>query len=533
MRWPWQKPKANLPARRPRSSLFSTEIDGDILESFLLEEMMDKSFQRLPGQFKTVNAKGQPVDNVGRPRVAFPGIGQFAMDAPSEGNPLSMKPMIPPQQTLPWAQLWWYAGQGFIGYQICAMLGQNWFINKVCGIPPRDAMRHGYELATDDDTDIDDKVLSYIRKRDKQMGIKAQCVRFVKFNRIFGIRIAMPVIETNDPNYYLRPFDIEAVKPGSYRGIAQIDPYWITPELDFDGAANPASPHFYEPTWWRINGQRVHRTHLVIIKGGEVADVLKPSYYYGGIPVPQQVAERLYAAERTANEGPQLALTKRTTVFKMDVMQAMANLQEFLQKMNFFTQTRDNYGVKIVGQDDEVEQFDTALNGFDDMTMMQFTIACAAADCPTTKIMGTTPKGGLGSEGEYDANSYHEFLETLQANDMQPLLERHHILLLQSEVRPKFGSKVPKDWEPLIVWNSTETISAKQRAEINEINARTGNDLMNSGAIDGVDERNRLKEDKNSGYNGLAEREPEIVEIDTENETGNIQSDKSQAGEKD
>jgi phage-related protein (TIGR01555 family) len=537
MKFPWfKKQDAVLPAITkplPRNSFFSTEINNIDLANMDWDAVLRQSFQVLPNQFKAIDREGVTVDgDKYKVSVAAPGMSH-AMDDASAGNVLSMNKIVLPINTVPQAQLAWYASKGFVGYQICGMLAQHWFIDKVCTVPARDAMRHGYELATDDETEIDPKVLSFIRKKDKQFGIKQNCVEFVKFNRVFGIRIALPIIDTQDPNYYLLPFDIDTVKPGTYRGIAQIDPYWITPELDMQAAANPASIHFYEPTWWRVNGKRIHRSHLVIIRNGQVVDVLKPTYYYGGIPIPQKIAERVYAAERTANEAPQLALTKRTTFMKVDITQAMANLTGFLQKINFFAEMRDNYGVKIGGLEDEMEQFDTTLSDFDEVTMTQYTIACAASDCPTTKIMGTSPKGGLGSEGDYDADSYHEFLESLQMNDMQPLLERHHLLLLASEVRPKFGSKVPVDWEPVIKWNPCDTPDAKEQAEINEIKSRVGNNLVNSGAIDGVDERNRLMSDKDSGYDGLGDREPEPMDLSGEvDETGGIESDKSQSGEK-
>lgn len=535
MKFPWSKKATQLPApvQHPkRNSFFSTEITTEELNNLNWGDVIKQSFQRLPGNFKAVDASGKEIEDY-KGLNAFPGAAQYAMDTQSKGNVLAFKPLLDPIATVPYAQLAWYASKGFVGYQICGMLAQHWFIDKVCTVPARDAMRHGYELTTDDETEIDPKVLSFIRKRDKAFGIKKSCVEFVKFNRVFGIRIALPIIETTDKEFYLKPFDIETIKPDSYKGIAQIDPYWITPELDFEAAANPASIHFYEPTWWRVNGMRIHRTHLIIIRNGQVVDVLKPTYYYGGIPVPQKVAERVYAAERTANETPQLAMTKRTMVWKMDMTQALSNLTNFLDKMNFFSQNRDNFGVKAIGLEDDVEQLDTSLTDLDDVTMTQYTIACAAADCRTAKIMGTSPKGGLGSEGEYDLSSDKEFLESLQANDMQPLLERHHMLLLASEVRPKFGSKVPEDWEPVIKWNPCDTPGAKEQAEINEIKSRVGNNLVNSGAIDGTDERNRLIMDKDSGYDGLGDREPEVMDLSGEEDTtGGIKSDKSEAGEK-
>lgn len=527
--FPWLKRKEPEPPKKRNSSLFSTEITEDQLRQFDWTDVLAQSFQRGPAD--------QAVDRHGKPAsvaAAFPGvhdagIGQYAMDSPTEGNPLSMKPLLEPIQNIPYAQLCWYAAQGFVGYQICAMLGQHWLIDKACTIPGRDAMRHGFELASEDSEEIDDKVLSFIKKRDKHFGIKQNCVEFVRFNRMFGIRIAMPVIDGVDNAFYELPFDVSKVKPGSYKGISQIDPYWITPELDFSSSANPASIHFYEPTWWRINGRRVHRTHLIIIRNGQVADILKPSYIYGGIPVPQKISERVYAAERTANEAPQLALTKRTTIMKMDITQAIANFTKFKAVMEFFARNRDNYGVKTVGLDDEVEQFDVGLADFDATIMTQYQIVAAASDIPVAKLMADSPKGGMGSEGEYDNSSYHEFLETLQTNDMEPLIERHHLLLMVSEVIPKFGSKVPKDWMPVVSWNSTDTLSAKEQAEVNEIKSRTGNNLTNSGAIDGVDERQRLAQDKDSGYNGLADRVPEMPG----DEDDDVKSDPEPKGESD
>ena len=81
---------------------------------------------------------------------------------------------------------------------------------------------------------------------------------------------------------------------------------------------SPDSLTFYEPQYWRVGGKRIHKSHLWISRGDEVADILKPSYLYGGVPVVQQIFERVYAAERTANEAPILALTKRLNIQKAE-----------------------------------------------------------------------------------------------------------------------------------------------------------------------------------------------------------------------
>lgn len=479
--WLFKKsPEDSPPAPRISTGLFSTDILIEKTKSQQpFAEVLKRSFQI-------------PVESV---RAVGPAGETTGMDATMQEVKLLNSGV---NEWIPSAQVAWYAGQGFIGYQTAAMLAQNWLIDKVCTMPARDACRHGYELTVNDGTEVDPDILSYIRKQDKKFGIKRQCTEFVRFGRIFGIRIAMFMIEGID---YEAPFNPDGIAPGSYKGISQIDPYWITPVLDQQAASKPASPDFYEPTWWTIGNRRIHRTHLIITRNGdEMADILKPSYLYGGVPVPQKIMERVYAAERTANEGPMLTMSKRLTVLKCDAGAAVANLPAFESKMSWWTNLMNNFGVKIIGDDEEVSQFETSLADIDTVIMTQFQLVCAAGEVPATKLLGTTPKG-FSATGEYDESSYHESLETIQEHDMAPLIERHHICLMRSAVMPKFSLATPIEIE--IDWNATDSPTAKELADRNKVKADTDKVWADAGAIDGTDIRNRLIADKDSGYNGI------------------------------
>ena len=218
-------------------------------------------------------------------------------------------------------------------------------------MPAKDATRNGYEISINsgEDEEVDPEILDAIREADMKYNLHKNLIQFVQMGRVFGIRHAMFIVESDDPEYYLKPFNPDGIKPGSYKGISQIDPYWITPQLDAEAAGNPASIYFYEPTWWVINGRPVHRTHLVIFRTEEVSDILKPSYIFGGVPIPQKIALRVYAAETTANEAPMLAATKRTDVMKVDLTQAGANPTNIANTLNQFVNFRNNYGVLVVG----------------------------------------------------------------------------------------------------------------------------------------------------------------------------------------
>lgn len=491
------------PTKRP--SQWSTHVDGPVgYGTAMLEDLRTRINGALPQA-----AAGTATDDSS---TGVPGFKTLLGQGPLPDNLAA-----------------WYASQSFIGHQFCAIVAQHWLVDKACTMPARDAIRHGYdihvwglepqdpeiELGPDED-DEETKLVKDIRERDKRYRVRKNMEEFVRMGRVFGIRVLFFKVESTDPKYYEKPFNPDGITPGSFKGIVQVDPYWCVPMLDGDDAANPASEHFYEPTWWTINGKRYHRSHLIIFRNSPPADILKPMYMYGGIPVPQKILERVYASERTANEAPQLAMSKRTLVWSTDVAAFLGNQENAMAHMANWVQYRDNYGVKLVDESDTMTQLDTALADLDETIMTQYQLVASAANVPATKLLGTTPKG-FNSTGEYEESNYHEELEAIQANDLTDFLDRYHTMLLRSEIEPVRGLQagtlsLTVDWAPV------DSPTAKEYAEINKLNADTDVQLVNAGAIDGMDVRNRLKRDPNSNYTGLAD----VAQTDTTNLLGDL-----------
>lgn len=409
---------------------------------------------------------------------------------------------------IPEAQILWYASQSFIGYQLCAMLVQHWLISKACSMPAEDAVRKWFQITINDGTKVDPKVIDALKKADVRYKLKSNLIDFVQKGRTFGIRVALFKVRTDDPDlYYSSPFNIDAVKPGSYEGISQIDPYWCTPVPDASTTSDPVDIYFYEPTWWQIQGRRYHRSHLVIFRTEELPDALKPTYSYGGVSIPQKIYERVYAAERTANEAPMLALTKRTTVMKTDLTAAQADPVKFVLKQQDWINNWNNYGIKNLGLDDELDQHDTSLNDLDAVIMTQYQLVAAIANVPSVKLLGTSPKG-FNTTGEFEEANYHEALESLQSTHLTAFVDRHHELVIKSE----FSNQDP--FSTSIVWNSLDAMTAQELATLNKMKADTGVALSGIGAIDGQDERNRIISDIDSGYNGLETAAPDVDDGD-------------------
>jgi len=488
--WPFSR-KPDPVATEPRASAFSTDIPSGRLPkgSALVAAAAAMSFQKTPKDMTVVSPEGAAMDSSNFQNSTKAAFGLTGQNMPDN-------------------QLWWYASQGFIGYQLCAILAQNWLIEKACVVPGRDAMRTGYEIKVSGGVPAGPQVIKAITDADKRYRLNRNCVEFVKFGRVFGIRIAMFVVDSADPQYYEKPFNPDGVTPGSYKGINQIDPYWTAPELSTEAASNPRAIDFYEPTFWLINGARVHKSHLVIMRGAEVPDILKPTYLYGGVSVPQRIFERVYAAERTANEAPLLALSKRSRVMYTNLGKAMANPLKLLQTLSDRAERLNNFGTDVVDlKDDKVEHHDTTLTDMAPVTMMEYQLVAAGANMPATKLLGTTPIG-FNSSGQYEEDSYHEELESIQTHDLTPLIDRHHLLQWLSDIQPMFP-ELPRSLRVEHEWNPTDSLSTKEKAEVNKIKAETGKILSESGAIDGIDERARITNDNGSGYTGLPEVQAE------------------------
>lgn len=417
---------------------------------------------------------------------------------------------------IPDMQLSWYGTQGFIGYQACAMIAQHWLVEKACSIPAKDAIRKGYKVTVNDGTEVEPDVLDEIRKKDKEFRLNQNLVEFVKMGRVFGIRVAMFKVISTDPEYYTKPFNIDGVTAGSYKGISQIDPYWIAPELSGEAVTDPSAINFYEPTYWLINGERVHRSHLIIMRGSEVPDILKPSYLYGGISVPQKIYERVYAAERTANESPMLAMTKRLGILKIDIASAMGNQEKFEAKLSESAYYRDNYQTRVIDKDTEdYVQVDTTLSDLDATIMTQYQLVASVANVPATKLLGTSPKG-FNASGEYEEANYREELESIQSFDLAPLIDRHHLLLVKSYIAPKFKIN-PFSTE--VVFNPLDSLTEVEQTDVNLKKAQTAQAYQQTGAIDGHDIREGLIADPKSGYNGMElDEEIETLHDDTVNQ---------------
>ena len=466
------------------------KLEHALLPDIQREKLLACSIQKTHMDFKPVAQTGYAMDST-------------AMDSCNRFNE-NTKDIYSIRQPLNDIIYTHFATQGFIGFQACAILTQNWLINKACLLPTKDAIKPNYTVdfkGSDEVLDEDkDKIkdMQAISDDKQKFDIKEVARVFAEKKRQFGQSLAYPLIEGVN---YEEPFNIDAIKPGSYKGMTVIDPVWYNVELDSEAIMNPESLRFFKPTYFELpNGTRVHYTWVQFGVNGEVPDILKSTYRFGGYPIPQLIYERAYAAEKVANEAPMLAQSKRLLVADINVAAYLTNTAETVEKLKAISQFRDNWGVMTKRPGDSVQQIDTSLTDLDEVIMTQYQLTAAAAGITATKLLETQPKG-FNSTGDYEDDQYKLTLTSIQEDDFAPLLEMHYRCLAMS----KYGL----DREFTVRFEEIDTPTEKERAEINEINSRTYATYVNAGVITGDEVRERLKEDEDSGFNTLSDEIPE------------------------
>lgn len=475
-------------------------------ESNSREEILKKLFPRGPHTMQTVNAKtGVAMDSMLKPAM-------YNNDLPDE--------MLP------------FFTHTFIGWQACALLAQNPYIKKVCEIPAREAVAVDYVLQYIDGEDKDDstkkdeeqeRLNKMKRKSDKEMHIKDIIRDANIYKKMYGQIVVIPTFNVDVD--MSKPFKPERIKAGTYTGLAIIQPFWLTYQLSEDGVCNPNKSGYYDPEYYIVNGHtKIHKSWCRKLVNGVCPDILKPVYYYGGIPLVQQIYERVFCAEKTANEAPKLALTKRLLVVDGNVNNMTANPDEAYATLQSVLEVRDNMGIMVKNPGDQVNQIDTSLTDFDALINTQFQLVAAIGEMPATKLMKTQLKG-LANSGDYEMRDYNQTLVEIQENDYNTLLEFHYQLMSISEHGKDLGIQV--------VWNPIDTPTEKEIAEIEQIQANTDSVYVGAGVIDPSEIRDSLRNNEDSRYHNLSEEMPEPDFGDMMGEENEPQKDKKTEDEDD
>lgn len=391
----------------------------------------------------------------------------------------------------------WFSNQPFIGWQSCQSIASHWLVSAACEIPVMDATRNGWDVTSNLGKKLNYSDMRKLKKSDKRINIKEKIKEFGVFGRVFGIRVAIFLIDGYDALDYEAPFNPDGLKKGCYKGILMPDPQFVVPLVTSN---DPADINYYEPEYWQVSGIKYHKSHCVIYRhNNTLGQSLRPSYLYGSIPLPQQIYEQVQQAMIALSEGTKLLMTKRLWVQNGDIAAMIADQHETESRLKYITENRDNHGVQLIDMDDSISQFETALAGVADTIDQQLQVVAAIARIPVNKLMQSQLKG-FASTGESEDRVYTETLESLH-DKLLPLIEKH---VLYSAI-----SEGVADTELDVSFSPLRTSSDLDRAEINKALAEINRAYLEMGVVDSQEIRDKIIVDLNSGYSGLSQGLPD------------------------
>lgn len=404
----------------------------------------------------------------------------------------------------------------WIGWNACAVLAQHPIISRCCSIPGEDAIAVGYKLQfadAGDESNSGDKESRKAIKASRKMGLNQCCRKLDANKRVFGIGIAVPCFRKDSKaeedmvtKMMENPLNWDAIKYGSlkYEGMRVIDPYWLCPEFAPEAAFDPTNIGFYEPTWWRVGNtqRRIHKSWCVKVVNTIVSDILKPTYYYGGVPLPQMLMKRMYSADKVADEAQMLAMSKRLLVVDANVQKLVANPKEAAKVMDALKFARDNWGVFFKNPNTNVQQVDTYITEFNQLIMTQYQLVASIAQIPAPKLLKVMPTG-FSDVSELVWKDYAQNICSIQEDEFVPLLDMHYGFYYR--LCDQKSAKKPREFE--VVFNPVDVPTLMEKAIIGEKETKSAKLLIEQGVLAPEEVREVLRSKRGGEFSSVSSRQ--------------------------
>lgn len=408
-----------------------------------------------------------------------------------------------------------FVSRAFIGYPTCTLLGTHEFIHPFLMLPCKDAVAPGYKLncvsfdhAKDDGhIEKEEDWLQAMSRRAKQMGIHEAMIKLAYYTRLYGIGVAVPRCELIGGHTFEEEYDPSFIKPGSYKGMSIVDPQRFTWDLTEETLYDPLSEYYMHPEFLRLYNKedtRIHRSWLTVCYYTEVGDDLKGTYMWGGAPLSQFLYERVFCADKLANEIVALAMSKRTVVKdgNMKAMIAEPNkTNHFIERWNGF---RNNQAIAFKEPGEQIQQLETSLSDLQPLSAQQYQYAAAIAGVPVTKAMKNVPSG-LQATGQYEQDEYEQTLKDIQEEYLDGFLQKHYELDIASSYPDRTDLKVS------VIWNPIQLPKASEVQQIASQKVSMVCQLIQTSVITATEARAMLREGESGVFSVISSETPELI----------------------
>jgi phage-related protein (TIGR01555 family) len=194
-----------------------------------------------------------------------------------------------------------------------------------------------------------------------------------------------------------------------------------------------------------------------------------------------------------------MVYTFSTTVLATDmseVLQGDDNGADVLDRADLFTATRSNRGVMLVDKErEELSNVSAPLSGLDEIMTSSLEYLCVISHLPAVVLTGQTPHG-LNASAEGELAAFADWISSQQEANIRPVLDtilRVVQASLFGEIDPAIGFR----FTPLM------QMSAREQAEIRQIDAGVDQQYLDAGILDPSEVRERIMGNDDGYYDNL------------------------------
>lgn len=317
----------------------------------------------------------------------------------------------------------------------------------------------------------------------KRWGVWAKINEAKKWARLYGGAIAVILIDGQDMSSPLR---IETVGKNSFRGLRVFDRWMVNPSLgDIITELGPdlGNPRYYDvvATAPGLRNQRIHYSRCFRLEGVQLPFWQKLTLNYWGCSIFEPLYDRLLAFDSTTQGVAQLTYrcyqrTMKIKGLRKIIAAADSAYTALLKQVAMTRQFQTNEGITLLDGEDSLEIQSYTFAGLSDVLLQFAQQLSGATGIPLTRLFGQSP-AGMNSTGESDLQNYDDNCSQEQELTLRNPLDVTLRVLAKSE-----GITLPDDFD--YTFNPLRQLSAKEKAEIGEIDGRSAAALYTAQVID-------------------------------------------------
>ena len=297
-----------------------------------------------------------------------------------------------------------------------------------------------------------------------------------------------------------------SVQRGAFEGLRVVEAFWVTPNNY--NSIDPTRADFYKPSSWWMLGVETHATRLQTLISRPVADMLKPTYSFGGVSMTQLAMPYVDNWLRTRQSVSDAVKQFAVSGIKTDLQQYLApggatDLQARAQLLNNY---RDNRNLLFLDMaQEEYFMVATPLSGLHELQAQAQEQMSAVSHIPLVKLLGLTPTG-LNASSEGEIRVFYDYVRGYQSNVLTPLLN-FTIKLIQLSEFGELDESISWKWEALLEMTALEQADARAK------DADTDTKYLETGVLSPEQVAKRLDTDEHSLYTGLLSQAVPLDEI--------------------